>query len=112
MCGSLPVHPGRGCRKHDSRQSSPGHGQFDESAYRDAAAALGRKRLTVVVRGGARDVEMNPWRFLCELLEEVRRRDRAAPASADVADVGEGRLQQLAVFIVERQRPHLLAGAL
>lgn len=39
------------------------------------------------------------------------RRNRAAPTAADVADVGEGRFQIFAEFVVERHMPHLLVLA-
>src|SRR5262245_3807418 len=59
----------------------------------------------------AGDVEMRPWRsVLDEALEELRRRDRAAPLAARVLHVGDFRVDHLVVFRTERQAPQLLAG--
>ena len=65
------------------------NGQLGERADRDAARALGLKRLGLVGPGRARDVEVRPRQAARELFEEHRRRDRAGRSAADVREIGD-----------------------
>ena len=60
--------------------------------------------------GCARDVQMHPRLAFDELLEELGCRNRAAPASADVRQIGECALQVILVIVIERHVPHALAA--
>ena len=53
---------------------------------------------------------MQPGRFFGEFFQEHGSVDSAAPAAAGVHDVGDARLDDLFVLVVERQAPELLAG--
>src|SRR5512132_128814 len=81
-----------------------------EQAQAKAAGAL-RHGVAVLLRpGDAGDVEMRPRRLADEALEELRGGDRAGAAVADVLHIGNVGLDDLVVFLAERQPPHRLAG--
>ena len=59
----------------------------------------------------SRDVDVDPRGVADELLEEQAGRERAAPALAGVAHVGDLGLELLGEPGGQRQPPHVLAGA-
>src|SRR6476646_10991996 len=67
-------------------------------AFRDPGLGFFRPR-----RAG--DVEMQPRGVFGELLQEHGGGDGAAPAAPGVHDVGDARLDDLFVFVVERHAP-------
>src|SRR5215203_2649899 len=82
----------------------------------EAHAPARRPALVDLVLGRAHgrtgDVEVRPGRLVDEALEELRRRDGAAVASACVLHVGELRVDELVVGRAERHAPDLLARGL
>src|SRR5262249_47691040 len=82
--------------------------ELHQAAHRDPARTLRDPRLGLFHPRDARNVEVQPRLAVDELLEELRRRDRSAPASAGVDDVRDAALDHLFVFLVERQPPELL----
>src|SRR5688500_14485649 len=57
---------------------------------------------------GAGDVEMGPWGFIDETLEELCRGNRARVTAAGVLHVGEFGIDQLVVFGTKRHAPDAL----
>src|SRR5712691_1583141 len=84
--------------------------EVDQGAEGYAGGAFGEPGLGVVVPGGAGDVEVNPGRVAGEFLDEHGAGDGAAAfAAADVLDVGDGSLDEIAVVVVDGHLPHFFA---
>src|SRR5438445_4110875 len=95
------------------RKSSIRQDEVDEGAQGHAGGAFGQPRLGVVVPGGAGDVQVNPWRVPGEFLDEHGASDGAAAfAAADVLDIGDGSLNEIAVVVVDGHLPHFFTGGL
>src|SRR4029077_391872 len=85
---------------------------MDEGAEGHAGGAFGEPGLGVVIPSGAGDVQVNPRRVAGEFLDEHSTGDgTAAFAAADVLDVGEGSLDEIAVVIVNGHLPHFLTDS-
>src|SRR5215510_8783680 len=90
-------------------QSQSSAYQINQRPQADASRADRQIRLAVFIPGGARDVEMRPWRVFDEFADEIGAGDRACFAPAHVLDVGDLALDLFAVVFVERQLPYLFA---
>src|SRR5690606_34212494 len=88
-----------------------GASELDEHPHAEARGTL---RVLAVLRVEERrpgDVEVGPRRAVRdELLEEQPGGEAAAVVAADVLEVGDRRVELLAVVGGQRQRPHPLAG--
>ena len=84
--------------------------QLDQGAGAEGGGALGEPPVVGVGVHRAGDVEVDPRRVADELLQEQRRGDRPAVGAADVLEVGDVALEQLAVVVVQRQPPQRLVG--
>src|SRR5207249_9271932 len=85
--------------------------EVDESAERHTSGTFGEPGLGVVVPSSAGDVQVNPGRVACEFLDEHGASDGAAAlAAADVLDIGDGPLDEIAVIVVNRHLPHFFAS--
>src|SRR6266446_10487139 len=85
--------------------------EVDQGAEGYAGGAFGEPGLGVVVPGGAGNVEMDPGRVAGEFLDEHGAGDGAAAlAAADVLDVGDSALDELAIVVVDGHLPHFFAG--
>src|SRR5260370_33527479 len=85
--------------------------ELNEGAEGAAGGAFSEPRLCVVVPGGAGDVQVNPRRVAGEFLDEHGAGNRAAAlAAADVLDVSDGSLDEIAVVVIDGHLPHFLAG--
>src|SRR5712692_2039702 len=88
------------------------HDEVDEGTEGYAGGTFGEPGLGVVVPGGAGDVEMYPRRVAGEFLDEHSAGDGAAAfAAADVLDVGDGALDEIAIIVVNGHLPHFFAGS-
>ena len=76
------------------------HRQVDQQAGAEAGGALGAPRLVGVDLHRAGDVEVGPRHVADELGQEDRRRDRPAVRAADVLQVGDVGVEQLAVLVL------------
>src|SRR2546427_12664340 len=86
--------------------------KVDEGAQGHAGGAFGKPRLGVVVPGSAGDVQVNPGGVAGEFLDEHGAGDGAAAfAAADVLDIGDGSLDEIAVVVVDGHLPHFFADA-
>src|SRR5260370_39564569 len=84
---------------------------MDQGPEGYASGAFGEPRLGVVVPGGAGDVQVNPWSVAGEFLDEHGAGNRAAAlAAADVLDVSDGSLDEIAVVVIDGHLPHFFAG--
>jgi len=83
----------------------------DESAERHTSGTFGEPGLGVVVPSSAGDVQVNPGRVACEFLDEHGASDGAAAlAAADVLNIRDGPLDEIAVIVVNRHLPHFFAS--
>ncbi len=83
---------------------------MNEGAKGHAGGAFGEPRLGVVVPGGTGDVQVNPRRVASEFLDEHGAGNGAAAfAAADVLDIGDGSLDEIAVVVVDGHLPHFFA---
>src|SRR6266436_3515904 len=88
------------------------HDEVDEGAEGYAGRAFGEPGLGVVVPGGAGDVQVNPRRVAGEFLDEHSAGDGAAAfAAADVLDVSDSALDEIAIIVVNGHLPHFFAGS-
>src|SRR6266478_8085702 len=86
---------------------------MNEGAEGHAGGALGEPGFVVVVPGGTGDIQVNPGRVASEFLDEHGAGDGAAAfAAADVLDVGERALYEIAVVVVDGHLPHFFADGL
>src|SRR5690242_2562895 len=84
---------------------------FHDGAHGDPAGALGVPRLYLLVPGAARDVQVNPWRILRELLEEHGcGRGSTPPRASCVLDIRDLALDHVSVVISAGKPPKLLSG--
>src|SRR5713226_395171 len=84
--------------------------EVDQGAEGYAGGAFGEPGLGVVVPSGAGNVQVNPGRVAGEFLDEHGAGNGAAAfAAADVLDVGDGSLDEIAVVVVDGHLPHFFA---
>src|SRR6266478_4567239 len=84
--------------------------EVDQGAEGYAGGAFGQPGLGVVVPGGTGNVQVNPGRVAGEFLDEHGAGNGAAAfAAADVLDVGDGSLDEIAVVVVDGHLPHFFA---
>src|SRR5216683_2603460 len=84
---------------------------MDQGTQGYASRAFGEPGLGVVIPGGAGDVEVDPGGLAGKFLDEHGAGDRAAAfTAADVLDVSDGALDELAVIVVDGHLPHFFAG--
>src|SRR6266446_2537827 len=84
--------------------------EVDQGAEGYAGGAFGEPGLGVVVPGGTGNVQVNPGRVAGEFLDEHGAGNGAAAfAAADVLDVGDGSLDEIAVVVVDGHLPHFFA---
>src|SRR6267143_6659388 len=84
---------------------------MDEGSEGHAGGAFGEPGLGVVVPGGAGDVQVNPGRVAGEFLDEHSAGDGASAfAAADVLNIGDGSLDEIAIVVVNGHLPHFFTG--
>ena len=118
--GATAREPDGGERPHQEHECGAAHHfagasygarELDERAHAEAGTTLGEVAVVGVRARRTGDVEVHPRRAVDELLQEQSGRERAAVAAADVLEVGDLRLELLAVLGGQRERPHRFAGA-
>src|SRR6202030_4330264 len=89
------------------------HGKIDKRAYSHAGAAFAGPRLGIIEPGRTGYIQVNPGRIASEFAEKPGGDDGTGAASAaDVLNIGDGALDQIAVIVIERHAPHFFSGAL
>src|SRR5947208_8758883 len=106
----LPAPQGGAPGREAPRESRAGafEQEFREQADPNRRRSLGVARPFALEVRGPGDVEMHPREAVDELAQEPRARDRAGGPPARILYVGDIGLEQLAVFIPQRQRPAAL----
>src|SRR5579863_10082015 len=85
---------------------------MDKSTEGDASGALREPWLSVVVPGGACDVEVDPRSVAGEFPDEPRAGDGASAfAAADVLNVGKAAFNEFPIFVVHGELPHFFASS-
>src|SRR6267154_4392192 len=99
------------CRRAAPSVASIRQDEVDESAQGYARGAFGEPGLGVVVPGSAGDVQVNPRRVAGKFLDEHGAGDGAAAfAAADVLNIGDGSLDEIAIVVVNGHLPHFFTG--
>src|SRR3954464_8156647 len=84
--------------------------EFDQAPHPYPRWPFRDEWLSLVYPGGAGDVEVDPGLIVDKLFQEHSSGDSAAVTASAVYNVGYARLNQAAIFIVERTPPHFFAG--